>query len=46
MSPVMGWKRDHLAEWHVRRAFDDWENRNRRDWDLDLSMLTDAGITL
>lgn len=42
---VNGWKRD-LAEWHVRRAFDDWEDRNRRNWDLDLSMLTDAGITL
>ncbi|WP_329020439.1 DNA primase [Streptomyces sp. NBC_01601] len=31
---------------HVRRAFEIWEERSERVWDLDLSILTDAGVTL
>lgn len=31
---------------HVRQAFNVWEQRNRRSWELDLRILTDAGVTL
>jgi len=34
------------AEAHVSAAFAVWEQRSRASWDLDLSMLTGAGITL
>lgn len=34
------------AETHVRDAFARWERRSARSWALDLSLLTDAGITL
>ncbi|WP_017540950.1 DUF5710 domain-containing protein [Nocardiopsis halophila] len=34
------------ADAHVRQAFAVWEDRSARSWTLDLSMLTDAGITL
>ncbi|WP_030021064.1 DUF5710 domain-containing protein [Streptomyces monomycini] len=34
------------ARQHVRDAFDVWERRSRVAWELDLSMLTKAGITL
>lgn len=34
------------ADTHVQRAFAVWEARCRRDWSLDLSILTAAGITL
>ncbi|MDQ0991892.1 DUF5710 domain-containing protein [Streptomyces sp. V3I7] len=37
---------ERQAREHVHRAFQTWEARSRRDYDLDLSMLTDAGITL
>ncbi|WP_052101476.1 DUF5710 domain-containing protein [Novilysobacter arseniciresistens] len=31
---------------HVAHAFDTWQERNSRDWALDLSIITNAGITL
>ncbi|NYH79220.1 hypothetical protein FHR84_002554 [Actinopolyspora biskrensis] len=34
------------AEEHVAAAFELWSRRSRIEWSLDLSMLTDAGITL
>ncbi|MFI7359903.1 DUF5710 domain-containing protein [Streptomyces avidinii] len=34
------------ADVHIASAFDVWEVRSRITWTLDLSMLTDAGITL
>lgn len=34
------------AQEHVEAAFELWHRRSRRQWELDLSMLTDAGITL
>lgn len=34
------------AEQHVATAFEVWRERNRTDWRLDLSMLTDAGIEI
>lgn len=34
------------AEQHVSAAFAEWEQRSEITWDLDLSMLTTAGITL
>ncbi|MFF3843363.1 DUF5710 domain-containing protein [Streptomyces sp. NPDC001930] len=34
------------AREHVRTAFAVWEDRSRYDWELDLGILTGAGITL
>lgn len=34
------------ARQHVRDAFDVWERRSRVTWELDLGILTRAGITL
>lgn len=34
------------ARSHIRYAFNVWEARSARSWTLDLSMLTDAGVTL
>ncbi|MFB8761479.1 DUF5710 domain-containing protein [Nocardiopsis alba] len=34
------------AERHIRHAFAVWEDRSRLVWELDLSMLTDADITI
>ncbi|MFF4168894.1 DUF5710 domain-containing protein [Streptomyces sp. NPDC001744] len=34
------------AREHVDVAFEVWERRSRYDWELDLGILTDAGITL
>jgi len=34
------------ADTHVAEAFHVWEERSRRTWTLDLSMLTDAGVTV
>ncbi|MGW0393838.1 DUF5710 domain-containing protein [Streptomyces sp. NPDC003042] len=34
------------ADLHIASAFDLWQARSRITWTLDLSMLTDAGITL
>jgi hypothetical protein len=34
------------ADAHVRKAFSLWDQRSRRDWKLDLTMLTSVGITL
>lgn len=31
---------------HVAQAFETWQSRNERDWELDLSIITDAGIAL
>lgn len=42
---VTGAGRD-LAEAHVAEAFDLWQQRSARTWDLDLSILTTAGIAL
>ena len=35
-----------LARSHIRYAFNMWEARSARAWTLDLSILTDAGVTL
>jgi hypothetical protein len=42
---VTGTSRD-LAEAHVAEAFGLWRQRSTRTWDLDLTILTAAGITL
>jgi len=42
---VTGTSRE-LAEAHVAEAFAVWEERSSRTWDLDLSILTAAGVTL
>ncbi|MYV47897.1 DUF5710 domain-containing protein [Streptomyces sp. SID2888] len=34
------------ARSHIRYAFNVWDARSARSWTLDLSMLTDAGVTL
>ncbi len=34
------------ASWHVQAAGDLWTARSRRNWTLDLTMLTAAGVTL
>ncbi|MET9922627.1 hypothetical protein ABZZ04_37025 [Streptomyces sp. NPDC006435] len=33
------------ARSHIRYAFNVWEARSARAWTLDLSVLTDAGVT-
>lgn len=35
-----------LAETHVAEAFELWQQRSARTWDLDLSILTTAGVAL
>jgi hypothetical protein len=42
---VTGASRD-LAETHVAEAFDLWQQRSARNWELDLSILTTAGVAL
>lgn len=42
---VTGMTEEQAAR-HVDDAFEVWQQRSRRTWTLDLSMLTDAGITL
>ena len=42
---VTGMTRD-LAAAHVEAAFEVWEARSARTWDLDLSILTSAGVEL
>ena len=42
---VTGTSRE-LAEAHVDEAFALWQQRSARTWDLDLSILTAAGVTL
>jgi hypothetical protein len=42
---VTGWVPERAAE-HVAVAFEVWEARSRRVWELDLSMLTGAGIAV
>ncbi|MGW7532550.1 DUF5710 domain-containing protein [Amycolatopsis sp. NPDC054798] len=37
---------EQAAREHVREAFEVWRFRSRTSWSLDLTMLTDAGITL
>jgi len=37
---------DEAAESHVEAAFALWRRRSQSTWDLDLSMLTDAGIAV
>lgn len=34
------------AELHIEAAFELWSRRSARTWELDLRMLTDAGVTL
>lgn len=36
----------HQAAAHIDQAFDTWRRRSLRDWTLDLTMLTGAGLTL
>lgn len=45
LRAVTGMSR-HTAEQHVSAAFAEWEQRSVVTWDLDLSLLTAAGITL
>jgi hypothetical protein len=45
LCTVTGMSR-RAAEDHVSAAFAQWEQRSRINWDLDLCMLTTAGITL
>lgn len=42
---VTGMDRE-AAEAHVQVAFEVWTELSRRTWELDLSMLTDAGVTV
>ena len=42
---VTGLSRD-LAEAHIEEAFALWQERSARTWDLDLSILTSAGVEL
>lgn len=35
-----------VAERHIKEAFDVWEQLNQFDWELDLSIITNAGLTL
>jgi hypothetical protein len=42
---VNDWTRS-AAELHVRQAFETWSSRCDIDWDLDLSILTDAGLRI
>ncbi|WP_199730246.1 DUF5710 domain-containing protein [Amycolatopsis panacis] len=37
---------EQAAQDHVRDAFEVWQRRSQASWSLDLTMLTDAGITL
>ena len=37
---------DNEAQEHITTAFDLWRNRSRVEWELDLSILTDAGIAV
>ena len=45
LMAVTGLTRD-LAEAHVEEAFAVWQDRSARTWDLDLSILTGAGVEL
>jgi Domain of unknown function (DUF5710) len=45
LALVTGTSRE-LAEAHVADAFSLWQQRSARTWDLDLTILTTAGITL
>ena len=45
LALVTGTSRE-LAEAHVDEAFSLWEQRSARTWDLDLSILTAAGVAL
>ena len=45
LIPVTGLSRG-LAEAHVDEAFALWQERSARTWDLDLSILTSAGVEL
>ena len=45
LCAVTGMSAEH-ANHHIANAEHDWIQRSRRAWTLDLSMLTDAGITL
>lgn len=42
---VNGWSPQQAWE-HVDAAFDKWRRRSDHVWELDLSMLTDAGVTV
>ncbi|SFE11951.1 hypothetical protein SAMN04487819_10829 [Actinopolyspora alba] len=45
LCAVNGWSRDD-AEEHIAGMFELWHRRSTREWRLDLSMLTEAGITV
>jgi Domain of unknown function (DUF5710) len=45
LALVTGTSRE-LAEAHADEAFGLWEQRSARTWDLDLSILTDAGVQI
>jgi len=45
LMAVNDWTRS-AAELHVRQAFETWSSRCDIDWDLDLSILTDAGLRI
>ena len=42
---VNGWTAQQAWE-HVDAAFATWQRRSEHTWELDLSMLTDAGVTI
>jgi len=45
LTRVEGWTFER-AEEHVEAAFELWRERNRTNWTLDLTILTDAGIQI
>ena len=45
LMDVNGWSVD-IAEQHVRTAYKDWERRSVTYWSLDLSILTNVGISV
>lgn len=45
LMAVRNWDRQ-TADTHVNNAFALWEKRNKIVWDLDLSIITDSGVSL
>ena len=45
LQKTRGWSEQECRE-HVKQAFALWEKRNRVEWHLDLSLITDNGIRL
>lgn len=45
LRKVRGFSKMECDE-HIASAFDTWNYRNNFEWNLDLTMVTDSGITL